>query len=121
MTIPVPSAAANRYGPVHGNWYRVVEAIDTTNYLPDYVMNNSEKLHVVERIQRTADKYLTWTVTFDDPGEWVKPWTAEIPLRHSDDAMFEYACHEGNHSIEGILAGARVMDAKEAAAKSGSK
>jgi hypothetical protein len=79
-------------------------------------MNNSEKLHVVERIQRTAENYLTWTVTFDDPDEWVKPWTAEIPLRHSKvNAIYEYACHEGNYAIVGILAGARAEDAKEAA------
>ena len=76
---------------------------------------------MVERIQRTAGNYLTWTVTFDDPGEWVKPWTAEIPLRHSDGALFEYACHEGNYAKQGILAGARKADAEEAAAKAGSR
>jgi hypothetical protein len=105
-------------GDSRGHWEGDTLVIDTTNYRADFVMNNSEKLHVVERIQRTADNYLTWTVTFDDPGEWVKPWTAEIPLRHSDDAMFEYACHEGNYSEQGILAGARAADAAEAAQKS---
>jgi hypothetical protein len=106
-------------GDSRGHWEGDTLVIDTTNYLPDYVMNNSEKLHVVERIQRTANNYLTWTVTFDDPGEWVKPWTAEIPLRHTDDAMFEYACHEGNYAEQGILAGARAEDAKEVAGKAG--
>ena len=56
-------------------------------------------------------------MTFDDPDTWVKPWTAEIPLRHTDDAIYEYACHEGNYGMKGILAGARAEDAKEAAGK----
>jgi hypothetical protein len=108
-------------GDSRGHWEGDTLVIDTTNYRPDFNMNNSEKLHVVERIQRTADNYLTWTVTFDDPGEWVKPWTAEIPLRHSDDALYEYACHEGNYAEQGILAGARVADAEEGAGKTGSR
>jgi hypothetical protein len=44
----------------------------------------------------------------------------EIPLRHSDDALIEYACHEGNYGMQGILAGARAADAAEAAGKIGS-
>ena len=70
-------------GDSRGHWEGDTLVIDTTNYRPDFVMNNSEKLHVIERFQRTAQNYLTWTVTFDDPGEWAKPWTAEIPLRHT--------------------------------------
>ena len=53
-------------------------------------------------------------MTFDDPGTWEKPYTEEIPLRHTDDALYEYACHEGNYGLVGILAGARAEDAGEA-------
>ena len=94
--------------------------VDTTNYRAEALMNNSEKLHVIERFQRTAPDYLTWTVTFDDPDTWLKPWTVEIPLRHSDDGLIEYACHEGNYGMQGILAGARAADAAEAAGRIGS-
>src|SRR5262249_34854511 len=62
----------------------------------------------------------TWTVTFDDPDTWLKPWTVEIPLRHSDDGLIEYACHEGNYGMQGILAGARAADTAEAAERIGS-
>ena len=41
-------------------------------------------------------------------GAWSKPWSAMIPLRHSNDAIYEYACHEGNSGLEGILSGARA-------------
>jgi len=116
-----PANVRSINGDSRGHWEGDTLVIDTTNFRADWNMNNSEKLHVVERIQRTSDKFLTWTVTFDDPGEWVKPWTAEIPLRHSDDAMYEYACHEGNYSEQGILAGARAADAEEAAGKASSR
>jgi hypothetical protein len=101
-------------GDSRGHWEGDTLVVDTTNYREQVVMNNSEKLHVVERLQRTAENYITWTITFDDPDTWVKSWTLEIPLRHTDDAIFEYACHEGNYGLQGILRGARAEDAEEA-------
>ena len=76
-------------------------------------MNASEKLHVIERFTRTGPDVLQYQVTIDDPKTWTKPWTVMIPLRHSKDAIYEYACHEGNYGLVGILAGARAEDAKD--------
>ena len=45
-----------------------------------------------------------------DPTTWQEPWTVSIPLRHSPDPIFEYACHEGNYGMEGILAGHRAEE-----------
>lgn len=109
------------HGDSRGHWEGDTLVVDTTNYRPEVLMNNSDKLHVIERFQRTAADYITWTVTFDDPDTWAKPWTAEIPLRHTNDALYEYACHEGNYGMKGILAGARAEDAKEAAGQSTSR
>ena len=44
---------------------------------------------------------------------WTQPWTAAIALHKSDGAIFEYACHEGNYAMEGILAGARAREQAE--------
>jgi hypothetical protein len=110
-----PASVQFLHGDSRGHWEGDTLVVDTTNYRPEVLMNNSDKLHVIERVQRTAADYITWTVTFDDPGTWVKPWTVEIPLRHTNDAIYEYACHEGNYGLKGILAGARAEDAKEAA------
>ena len=41
-------------------------------------------------------------------------WTAAIPMRRSEDTLFEYACHEGNYAMPNILAGARADEAKAA-------
>ena len=48
--------------------------------------------------------------TVDAPDTYVRPWTAVVPMRRSDDRMFEAACHEGNYALEGILRGARAQD-----------
>jgi len=78
-------------GDSRGHWEGDTLVIDTTNYREGAVMNNSDKLHTIERLTRTAPDYITYKVTFDDPGTWAKPWTVEIPWRHSKDAVFEYA------------------------------
>ena len=69
---------------------------------------------------RTLRKELEHTplwMLFDDANTWVKPWTFGMRLTRDDDAgVFEYACHEGNHALPGILGGARAEEAKEASA-----
>ena len=57
-----------------------------------------------------------------DPETWTSSWTASIPMRRTDVPMYEYACHEGNYGMEGILAGHRADEkAAEEAAKQGSR
>jgi len=58
--------------------------------------------------------------TVTDSATWTKPWTARLLLRKTSEPLIEYACHEGNHGLAGILAGARKQEAVEAAAKSAS-
>ena len=56
-------------------------------------------------------------MTIDDPRTWTRPWTMAFPLTRDDGyAMFEYACHEGNYGMEGILSGAREEERKAAGA-----
>jgi hypothetical protein len=60
--------------------------------------------------------------TVDDPTVWTRPWTAQIPLARSEQHMYEYACHEGNYALPGILGGARAKEkASEEAATNRSK
>jgi hypothetical protein len=46
----------------------------------------------------------------DDPSSFVKPWSAALPMRNTAEQVFEYACHEGNHALQGILRGARFEE-----------
>jgi hypothetical protein len=111
----LPARIQTWLGDSRGHWEGDTLVVDTTNYKPGAFMNISTgKLHVVERYTRTGPDTLKWEITVDDPGAWSKPWSAMVPLRHSKDDLFEYACQEGNYGLQGILAGARA-DEKAAA------
>ena len=75
----------------------------------------SDQAKVTEYLTRTGPKSVGYKFTVDDPVNYTKPWTAELEFKPSN-AIYEYACHEGNYGLEGMLAGARAKDA-EAAAK----
>ena len=106
-------------GDSRGHWEGDTLVVDTTNYKPRSFMSiSSEQLHVVERFSRTGPEILQYEITIDDPGTWTKPWSLMVPLRHSAKPVYEYACHEGNIGMVGILAGAR---AEEQAAASGNQ
>jgi hypothetical protein len=107
----LPSNVQTWLGDSRGHWEGDTLVIDTTNYKAGAFMNiSTDKLHIVERFTRTGENSLKWEITVDDPAAWTKPWTAVIPLRHSPDAIYEYACQEGNYGLEGILAGARAEE-----------
>jgi hypothetical protein len=61
-----------------------------------------------ERFTRTEDQVLRYEFTIEDEQTWERPWTAVINYTFSEDPIYEYACHEGNYALEGILAGARA-------------
>ncbi len=111
-----PPTVQNWLGDSRGHWEGETLVIDTTNYKPGAFMNATVKLHTIERFTRTGLGILEYRITIDDPATWTKPWTLMIPLRHTDEMMYEYACHEGNIGMEGILKGARVQEQQEEAA-----
>jgi hypothetical protein len=98
-------------GDSRGHWEGDTLVVDTTNFSPkSNYMGSRENLHVIERFTRVGPDILNYEVTVDDPTTWTKPWSAMVPLKHSPDKIYEFACHEGNHSLPGILAGARVEE-----------
>ena len=108
------------HGDSRGRWEGDSLVIETTNYSPaSYFMGASDGLRLVERLTRVSDDTLQYEVTVSDPTTWTAPWSAMIPLRRSSDPVFEYACHEGNIGMEGIMAGARALEKSEAAANGG--
>ena len=75
-----------------------------------------QNLHVVERFTRTDANTITYRATVDDPTVYTKPWTVEISMTKRTDPIYEYACHEGNYGMFGILSGARAEEKKAAEA-----
>ncbi len=65
---------------------------------------------MLERFTRINPETLEWVITVNDPTTWTKPWTLVVLLSKSKDDLFEYACHEGNYAMEGILAGQRAEE-----------
>jgi hypothetical protein len=98
-------------GDSRGHWEGDALVIDTTNYSPkSRLAGSTENLHVTERLTRVAADTIKYEVTFDDPATWVRPWTVMIPLKHTSEQIYEYACHEDNTGLEGILSGARAQE-----------
>ena len=98
-------------GDSRGRWDGDTLVIETTNFREESNFRGSrETLRLVERFRR-AGNTLEYEVTVDDAKTWAKPWTAALTLEQQpDDALFEYACHEGNHAMRNILSAARAAE-----------
>ena len=98
-------------GDSRAHWEGDTLVVETTNYSEkSNFMGSAENFHLVERFTRVGPDTLNWELTFTDPTHWTRPWTALIALKKTDDAVFEFACHEGNHAMEGILGGHRAEE-----------
>ncbi|MFU8815794.1 MAG: hypothetical protein ACNA7W_10650 [Pseudomonadales bacterium] len=96
-----------------GWWEGDTLVIDTTNFRDQTGLSGGTRdLHVEERFRRATDGTLLYSFTVRDPNVWVEPWSGEYPWPETDDLMFEYACHEGNYALGGILRGARLLEAE---------
>ena len=113
-----------------GTWDGDTLVVETTNFHPHNSIRTAIRptvyLHpdsvVEERFTRVADDVIFYEFTVTDPDLFSQPWKGEMPLWKTEEQIFEYACHEGNHALPGILAGARRKEADAAAAaSSGSK
>ena len=104
------------HGDSRGHFEGDTLVIDTTNYsAAGSFMGSSDGLHLVERLTRVAEDALQYEVTITDSKTWDTSWSAMVPLKRSTDPVFEYACHEGNIGMEGIMSGARALEQAEAA------
>jgi hypothetical protein len=101
-----------------GHWEGDTLVVETTNFPRQQAMRGVswENLKVTEKFTRVADDRLLYQFTVEDPTVWDKPWGGEYEFAASNGGVYEYACHEGNYALEGILAGAR-NDERIAAAK----
>jgi hypothetical protein len=116
----LPANVRQLHGDPRGHWEGDTLVVESTNYLNGF-QGSSPDVKITERFTRPSADYLNWSVTVDDPKTWTKPWTFMIRLKHTNDQIYEYACHEGNHSMIGILAGARADEKREAEAAAKNK
>lgn len=103
------SAKFNQWaGHSIAHWEGDTLVIQSQGFYPDYGWRNtSPEMKIEERITRIDENTLNYEFTVEDPNTWERPWSARLPLRVIEDPIYEYACHEGNHGLTGILAGWR--------------
>ena len=95
-------------GDSRGRWEDDVLVIETTSFSQGTAFSGSTAdTRLVERLWRVDQDTVLYEFTIEDPHSFARPWTAMFPMRRTDGPLFEYACHEGNYGLEGILAGAR--------------
>jgi hypothetical protein len=94
-----------------GSWQGDTLVVETTNFTDKFSYRGSSgQLRLVERFTRSAPDILLYQVTIHDPSTFTRAWTVELPARRSSGLIYEYACHEGNYGLEGILKGARAEE-----------
>ena len=112
---PIPGNIRQWMGDSRGRWEGDTLVVETTNFNGKAAyQGSSDGLHLVERFTRVGADTIEYEYTVADPATYARPWTASIALKPLDGEMYEFACHEGNYGMFGILTGARA-DEKAAA------
>jgi hypothetical protein len=121
-----PSSVRGYLGDSRGRWEGDTLVVDTTNFRSnvDETSYNccggaSDNLSLVERFTLTGKDTIDYRYTVTDPTVFTRPWTVSVPMRRGNGPIYEYACHEGNVGMAGILRGGRAEDrrAKESTTK----
>ena len=99
-------------GDSRGRWEDETLIVETTNFTGGQSRGSGPNMHLLERFTRITSDTVAYEFTITDPTVYTRPWTALMPLRKTDGPLFEYACHEGNIGLGGILRGARVLEAQ---------
>ncbi len=97
-------------GVSRGHWEGETLVIETSQFDGWSSGLTSPNMHLVERLTRLDPDTVAYEYTVTDPTVYTEPYTVMMPLRRTDGPLFEYACHEGNIGLYGILAGARNLE-----------
>ncbi len=112
--IPIENTAKPAFpqlaGVSRGHWEGETLVIETTQFRSAENGGTGPNMHLVERLTRLDPDTVAYEYTVTDPTVYTAPYTVMMPFRRTDGPIFEYACHEGNIGLYGILAGARNLE-----------
>ncbi len=114
-----PAAMRKWFGDSIGRWEGDTLVIETTNFHPNHGFRGSwENLKVTERLSRKDARTINYRWTAEDPDTFTAPFTGELVFNAMapGEMVYEYACHEANYGLEGVMSGARAQE-REAAKK----
>ena len=107
----LPASIRPWMGDSVGRWEGDTLVVETTNFHPEQVFRgSSEHLKVTERFTRVDKDRLHYAFWVEDPTVFAQPWGGEYEFSRTKGPIYEYACHEGNYGLVGILQGARQED-----------
>ncbi len=112
----LPKRIRQLHGDPRGRWDGDTLVVETTNYINGF-QGSTPDVKLTERYTRVSPDVINWETTVEDSATWTKPYTFMIRLKKATGMIYEYACHEGNYAMEGILAGARAEEKKAGGAK----
>ena len=113
-----PAAEQKWLGDSVGHWEGDTLVVHTRNFRDSSGLIGADaNLHVTERFDLQQDGHVVYNFTVNDPSAWTKPWSGEYLWNASDKKVYEYACHEGNYAMSGILKGARRLEKEWVAEK----
>ena len=116
---PLPTEIRQWAGDSRGHWDGDTLVVETTNVKFNDQSHfgvaygagmTDENLRVVERFTRTGPDVITYRATVEDATVYSRPWTIEMSMSAARGPLFEYACHEGNYGMSGILSGFRAQE-----------
>ena len=97
-------------GVSRGHWEGETFVVETTQFRGGESRGTSPNKHLIEKFTRINPDRVAYEYTITDPTVYTAPHTVLMPFRRTDGPLFEYACHEGNIGLHGILAGARELE-----------
>ncbi len=101
-------------GSSRGRWEGETLVVETKNFLRETNFSGSSKdTRLIEKFRRLDSDTLMYEFTIEDPHNYTEPWTVAIPFRRTDGPLYEYACHEGNYGLTGIMGGARELNTQK--------
>ncbi|MGH8187581.1 MAG: hypothetical protein ACREUC_13560 [Steroidobacteraceae bacterium] len=114
----IPLASAQRpagvrqwLGDAVGRWDGDTLVVETSNFRKEQLFRGAgEDLKVTERFTRVGPNQIAYRFTIEDPTTFTQPWSGELAFTATRERLHEYACHEGNYALPGILAGARAQE-----------
>ena len=117
----LPAHVRPWFGDSWGRWEGNTLVIETTNIHPGMGFNemrdkilNSEDMKVIERLTRLDEDNILYEFEIQDPRTYTEVWGGQVPWQSFDQQIYEYACAEGNYSLENVLRGARYQESQAA-------
>jgi hypothetical protein len=108
-----PAEIQKWLGDSIGWWEGDTLVVETINFRDTPAFSQGSKnMKVTERFRMESVDQLIYSFTVEDPTVWAAPFTGEYAWPRSPNKVFEYACHEANYALEGIMKGARLLEAE---------